>query len=321
MLYRSLGQTGVTVSVIAFGASALGNVFGEVSVRDGREAVEHAIDRGVTLFDVSPYYGLTKAEDRLGEALTGNRNKVVLATKCGRYGTDHFDFSAPTIARQFEQSLRRLRTDRIDLLQAHDIEFGNIEQIVHETIPAMRRLQEQGKIGLIGLTSYWPGLLARVAERTGVETVINYCHRNLLMDDMSRELEPFTMRSGIGLMNASPLHMGLLGGGPVPSWHPAPADVRAAATDVVSLCLKFGEDPAKVALWECLTNRAVASTLIGMANKAQVETSCSALESTPDPSLITAIRERIAPVFNTVWRSGIPENSDYSLFRGRDAEV
>ena len=312
MQYRKLGRTGLSVSIIGFGASALGSVFGEVSMRDGQEAVECAIEHGITLFDVSPYYGNTKAEERLGENLIGHRDDVVLATKCGRYGTDHFDFSEATIVREFEQSLRRLRTDRVDILQAHDIEFGNVRQIVTETVPAMRRLQEQGKVGAIGLTSYWPGLLARVARETCVEVVLNYCHQNLLMTDMSHALEPLATQAGLGLINASPLHMGLLGGGLIPAWHPAPKEVIAAAQDVVKLCRSFGEEPARVALWACLRDAAVNSTLIGLSNKTQVEVSCSALERNPDAALIAAIEARIRPVLNTAWPSGLVENRDQS---------
>jgi len=310
MRYRTLGKTGLEVSVVGFGASTLGNVFGDVSAEDGRKAVRHAIASGVTLFDVSPYYGLTKAEERLGDALAGLREDVVVATKCGRYGEDHFDFSAQTITHECENSLRRLKTDRVDLLQAHDIEFGNIKQVVNETIPAMRRLQEQGKVRFVGVTSYWPGLLARVAELTPVDTILNYCHKNLLMDDMSRELTPFVTRSGVGLMNASPLHMGLLGGQVPPLWHPAPEAVKMAARDIVAICRNFGQEPATVALNACLSDSAITSTFIGMSSVAQVEASCAALNFVPPPDLMSAIQRRIAPVFNTVWASGLEENWD-----------
>jgi L-galactose dehydrogenase len=113
--------------------------------------VAGALDRGQS-FDVSPYYGLTLAEARLGRALTGKRSKILLGTKCGRYGVDGFDFSGETLTCNFEQSLLRMKTDYVDLLQAHDIEFGHISQILGETLPAMRRLQEQGKGRFLGLT-------------------------------------------------------------------------------------------------------------------------------------------------------------------------
>src|ERR1017187_6271882 len=137
--YRRLGSTDLQVSVIGFGASPLGDVFGIANPEEGMRTVHLAIDEGINFFDVSPYYGLSLAEERLGRALEHRRGEVVLSTKCGRYGANEFDFSAQTIRESIEQSLRRLRTDYVDLLHAHDVEFGNVEQIIEEAIPAMRR--------------------------------------------------------------------------------------------------------------------------------------------------------------------------------------
>src|SRR5215472_5119827 len=139
MQYRTLGHTQIKVSIAGFGASPLGNVFGPIDPTEGARAVHLAIDEGINFFDVSPYYGLTLAEERLGQALAGKRDQVIVATKCGRYGVDQFDFSAARVRLSVEESLRRLCTDQIDLFQAHDVEFGNVQQIVSETIPTMRR--------------------------------------------------------------------------------------------------------------------------------------------------------------------------------------
>jgi L-galactose dehydrogenase len=226
MRYRKLGKTGIAVSVIGFGGSPLGNVFGGVPVIDDATLVGTAIDCGINFFDVSPYYGLGLAEERLGAALGSHRNEVILATKCGRYGADSFDFSAATITERLEDSLRRLRTDAVDILQAHDVEFGDTTQVLEETIPALVELKRQGKTRFIGITGYWPGLLSKLATESSVDTVLNYCHSNLFADDMDEALTPLAQSSGFGLINASPLHMGLLSGKPVPEWHPAPLPVR-----------------------------------------------------------------------------------------------
>src|SRR5579883_245112 len=93
MQYRRLGQTDLHISVMGFGASPLGGVFGPADAVEGIKAVHLSISEGINFFDVSPYYGRTLAEERLGKALQGRRDKVVLATKCGRYGPDEFDFS------------------------------------------------------------------------------------------------------------------------------------------------------------------------------------------------------------------------------------
>ena len=306
MRYRTLGHTGTKVSIVGFGGSPLGGVFGAVSPEQGAQAVSHAIEHGVNLFDVSPYYGQTLAEERLGAALAGRRQDIFLATKCGRYA--RFDFSARTVVREFEASLRRLRTDYVDLLQVHDVEFGSADQILNETLPAMRGLREQGKVRFLGMTSYWPGLLGRLAERAGLDTILNYCHSNLLIDDMDRELTPVVERLGIGLLNASPLHMGLLAGARAPGWHPAPLPVRAAAADVAALSRSHGIGPAALAVYACLQHPAVASTLVGLGSVGEVDDALQALTLNPPEALLAAVHHRIAPVFNTVWPSGLATN-------------
>ena len=149
---------------MGFGASPLGNVFGEADPAEGIRAVHLAIDEEINFFDVSPYYGLTLAETRLGEALEGRRQSICLSTKCGRYGARHFDFSAKRIRQGLEESLTRLRTDYVDLLFAHDVEFGGPEQIIEETIPAMRGLQDEGKVRYVGISGYPPGFLVVVRK-------------------------------------------------------------------------------------------------------------------------------------------------------------
>lgn len=313
MRYRALGKTGIEASIIGFGASTFGDVYGTVTPSAAERAVAVAIDRGINLFDVSPYYGLTLAEARLGQALEGKRSKIFLGTKCGRYGFDEFDFSGETLTRNFEQSLRRLKTDYVDLLQAHDIEFGHIGQILDETLPAMRRLQEQGKVRFLGLTGYWPGLLARTALQGNVDCVLNYCHGNLFVDDMAAELVPMTEQTAIGLLNASPLHMGLLADKPIPDWHPAPSSVRDAAQQVRALCEAHRIDPAMLALRVCLDHPSVASTFVGISSESEVVAACNALEWTPPLEVLQQVRRIIEPVHNVVWRSGLEQNQNESF--------
>lgn len=310
MDYRELGKTGLRVSVLGFGASPLGNVFDDVSPAEGERAVHTAIDCGVNLFDVSPYYGRTLAEERLGAALVGRRDRVVLSTKCGRYDADLFDFSGPRITASIDESLRRLRTDHIDLLQAHDIEFGDRRQILEETIPAMRRIQAAGKARFIGITGLPLRMLADVAERGGVDVVLSYCRYNLMVRDMDRVLTPVARNHCIGLINASPLHMRILTEEGPPPWHPAPAEVRGAGARVVAICRAHGVHPAVVALRFCLDNPNVASTLVGMSNVAQVEDNLAAMNYRIDPSLLKEIDAAIAPVRDCIWSSGRPENND-----------
>lgn len=309
MQYRTLGKTGASVSAIGFGASPLGGVFRATDPTESRYAVHFAIDQGINFFDVSPYYGRTLAEERLGESLAGKRHKVFLATKCGRYDDDLFDFSAKRIKTSIDESLTRLRTDYVDLLQAHDIEFGDPQQIAQETIPALRDLQQQGKTRFIGITSYQLQLMARIAEAAPVDTVLSYCRYNLLMDDMDALLTPVIQRLGVGLINASPLHMGILAGNPVPVWHPAPQKIKDVGGTVAQLCRKRGFDPCQVALRFCLDHPYATSILIGMSTARHVEDNLLALALKIDPVLLHEIRLMVSPVKNLAWPSGRPENA------------
>src|SRR3954447_24917260 len=116
MHYRQLGNTGLQVSVLGYGASPLGGVFREVDEAEGIRTVHTALDLGINFIDVSPYYGLTRAETVLGRALaTVARDRYLLATKVGRYGESEFDFSAARVTRSVEESLRRLGVETLDL--------------------------------------------------------------------------------------------------------------------------------------------------------------------------------------------------------------
>src|SRR3982750_493397 len=128
MELRALPGTDLRLSRIGFGAAPLGGVYGEIDVDAGIRAVHAALDLGVNVVDVAPYYGGTRAETVLGKALAGvDRDSYVLATKVGRYGLDDFDFSAARVRRSVDESLARLGVDHLDLVQAHDIEFGDLD--------------------------------------------------------------------------------------------------------------------------------------------------------------------------------------------------
>ena len=241
---------------------------------------------------------MTLAEERLGRALSGKRHQVVLATKCGRYGLADFDFSATRVMKSIDESLPRLQTDYVDLFQAHDIEFGDTEQIIHETLPAMRKIQEQGKARFIGITGYPLKTLVRVAEAVPVDTILTYCRYNLMVTDMEEVLTPFAKRKGIGLINAGGLHMGILTQAGEPDWHPAPGRVREAGRKLAILCRERGADVAEVALRFCLDHPYVSTTLVGIPNCTQVEMNLKLLRARTDPEMIDAIRAAVAHVFN-----------------------
>lgn len=304
MEYRTLGNTGLRLSILGFGAAPLGNEYGDIEATQGEYAVQTAIDHGINFFDTSPYYGRTLSEERLGAALLATREKVVLCTKLGRYGKDSFDFSASRVMASIDESLRRLRTDHVDMLIAHDIEYGDPEQVINETIPAMRKLQGAGKARFVGISGLPLKVLAYVAERARVDFILSYCHYNLMIRDLDRSLTPIAAANRIGLVNASPLYMGMLAPAGPPSWHPAPQEVKEAATKIVQFCASRGVNVTTLALRFCLDYPHVSSTLVGMSSRTEVEQNLKALNFTVDPELLSEIEQILAPVKDRTWHSG-----------------
>jgi len=311
MEYRQLGQTDLNVPVLGFGAAPLGGEYGEIDPAEAERAVHYAIDQGMTFFDTAPYYGRTVSEERLGKALEGRRKEVQVATKCSRYGLDDFDFSAKRVEESIDESLRRLRTDYVDLFQIHDIEFGDLKQVIEEAVPAARRVQESGKARYVGITGLQLKALGRVAEAAPVDTILSYARYNLMVRDLDELMTPFARERGIGLINASPLHLRILTPSGAPEWHPAAPDVKDMGRKVVELCEKHGKPAPKVALRFCLDHPYISTTLVGLATVDQVKQNLEILEEVTDRELLAEIDELVGPVMNRIWPSGLPENCDH----------
>lgn len=311
MTYRKLGRTTLEPSQLSFGASPLGDEFGEIDAAEGQRAVDYAIDHGINYFDVAPYYGRTLAEERLGAALEGKRQSILLATKCCRDDFDAFDFTAQRVEASINESLRRLRTDYVDLFQVHDIEFGDPRQIIDETIPAMRKVQQSGKARYIGITGFQLKILRDVASQAPVDTILSYGRYNLLVDDMDEHLTDFAQEQGIGLINASPLNLGILTDTGAPEWHLASDDVKEAGRKIAALCRKHGVNVSDVAIRFAANHPYAATTLVGLSNWRHVEQNLRALDSTTDPDLLQKIFTLVAPVKNKIWHTGRPEYLDY----------
>ncbi|HLK61592.1 MAG TPA: aldo/keto reductase [Chthonomonadaceae bacterium] len=310
MEYRVLGKTEMKVSALGFGASPLGGVFGEVEQAEATRTVHEAIDLGINFFDVAPFYGITKAETVLGRALQGvPRDRYMLATKVGRYGMSDFDFSAERTVPSVEESLQRLQVETIDLIQCHDIEFGSLDQIVEETLPALRTLQSQGKVRYVGITGLPLQIYPVILSQANVDTVLSYCHYTLYDTSLSTLL-PYLQSQEVGIINASPLAMGLLTNSPPPDWHPAPETLRAACAMAAAICRSKGVDIAALALSFSLQNPSIATTLVGIPNREQLRRNVACVGAPPDAALLTEIQSLFAPVHNLTWPSGRPENND-----------
>lgn len=309
MEYRTLGKTGIRVSIIGYGASPLGNVFGETDEAEGIQAVHYAIEKGINYFDVAPMYGVTLAEERLGKALKGKRDKIILATKCCRYDFEDFDFSAERVLESIDESLERLQTDYVDVYQVHDIEFGGKEQVINETIPAARKVQESGKARFVGITGLPVRYLHHIASQAEVDTILSWAHYNLVEDEMAEVLGAFTREKGIGLINASPLHQRLLTEKGPPDWHRSPKEVLEMGPKIAALCREYGVNVADVAMRFALDCPYVATTVVGMSKLRHVQQNVKVLDFKNEPELLGKIEKLVAPVKNKMWFEGRPENN------------
>ncbi len=313
MQRRLLGQTGLDVSILSFGASSLGGVFRTTNDVESIRTVHTALDLGINFIDVSPYYGATRAETVLGKALRGiNRSRYHLATKVGQYGDGEFDFSSARVTRSLDESCRRLGIDHIDLLQCHDIEFASIDQIVDETIPALLDLKRAGRIGHIGITglplNIFPSVLDRVPAGD-VETVLSFCHYEL--NDTSLEpLLPYFTGKRVGVINASPTGMGLLTPRGVPAWHPAPAPLVAGARRAIEYCESVGADIVKLAIQFAVANPDIATTLVGSANPENIRRNIGYVSEPVDRELLARVLDLLRPIHNHNFTRGRPENRD-----------
>jgi len=305
---RELGRTGLNVSVISLGGAALGDMYGTLSPGEAAGCVHRAIDAGVNLIDTSPFYGLTRSETVLGEALqNGWREKVFICTKAGRDDVASFDFSAQNIEKSLDASLKRLGTDYVDILIAHDIEYASdFDLVFTETAATLHRLKRHGKCRYIGMSAYPLGILKQAIERCNLDVVISYCHYTLQNDRLVTELLPIAEQHGVGLLNASPLSMGLLTKQGPPAWHPAPPELKSACEQAAELCASHGTDISTLGMQFCFAEPGITSTISGTAKVHELEANLGALESSADVELVAQVRaifER-SGTYNLSWPSG-----------------
>lgn len=313
MKYRQLGKTGLEVSSLSFGASSLGSVFRETDDREAVRTVHAAIDAGINYIDVSPYYGATKAETVLGQAIGEiPRDRFYLSTKAGRYGVDTFDFSGARIESSLEESLRRLNTDYVDILFLHDIEFVRPEIILEEAIPALDRLKRQGKIRYAGICGLPLALFERMLPEVHVDAIISYCHYSL-NDTSLLGLLPLLDTLGVGLVNASPLSMGLLSTRGTPDWHLASPELKATCLRAARLAETRGEDIAKLAIQFSTANERIPTTLVSTANPANIQRNAKWTDEPMDLELLNEVLEILKPIHNRTWVSGLPQYNENIL--------
>jgi len=246
MQMRQLGGSDLKVSPVIFGAWAIGGwMWGGQDQADSIEAIRASIDHGVTTIDTAAIYGMGFSEQIVAKAIRGKRDKVQIATKCGMrwdspadgdHGTDPWpqkdndgrdviirkNARPASIAYECEQSLKRLQTDYIDLYQIH---WPDVSTPVEDSMRAMVKLKEQGKIRAIGVSNYDAKWLADASKV--FKPASNQPPYSLMQRKIEREILPYCRAHGIGVIVYSPLERGLLAGAVPPDRKFPEGDHRA----------------------------------------------------------------------------------------------
>lgn len=312
MQFRPLGQTGLELSWVSYGAASLGQEYRPVDLNEALESVRVALDLGMNFIDTSPYYGRGMSEVLLGIALRGvPRERYLLGTKLGRYDVGHFDFSARRVVESVDVSLHRLGTDHLDIILCHDIEFVDLRQIVDETIPTLRKIQQQGKVRFVGISGYPMHIFKYVLDHAPLDVMLSYNHYTL-QNTMLGDLVPYLQAKGVGIMNASPFSARLLTNQPLPPWHKAPPQVREICRQAAEYCTRQGVDIAQLALQYSLARPEIATCVVGSANPANVRKLAAWAELPLDEGLVREVQAILRPIHNWFYIEGRPENNDPS---------
>ncbi len=306
---RPLGKTGLSLPILSFGASSLGHGFRSVQLKDALQSVHTAVEMGMNYLDTSPFYGRGISEVLLGVVMRQMpRDKVILSTKLGRYDTDIFDFRAARVYESVDVSLYRLGVDYLDMVFCHDVEFANLTQIIEETLPALRKLQDQGKVRFIGVSGYPLKIFRYILERTDLDVILSYCHYTL-QNRRLLELQSMLAKRGVGVINAAPFSMRLLTQTGAPDWHPGSLEIRNVCRRAGEFCQQQGVDIAKLALQFSAQNPFWATCLAGSANPDNIVKWMQWVAEPFDQTLIAEVEKILQPVMNQVWPSGKAENN------------
>lgn len=267
MLRRKLGSSNLEVSVVGLGAWAIGGGpwWGQADDEQSIRAIHAALDAGVTLIDTAPVYGFGRSEEVVGRAIEGRRDKVVLASKCGLWwqdetGTPFFDQEGRTVRRsldpktirlEVEQSLRRLRTDHLDLLQTHWPALPPHATPIAETMACLLDLKRQGKIRAIGASNVTAAQMEEY-QRAGILDVCQPRY-SLLDRRVEEEVLPYCSRHNVATLVYSPLEQGLLTGR-------VTAELTLPEGDIRHSCPWYAAGPRQRVLqmlagWKDLTER------------------------------------------------------------------
>lgn len=310
MQYNLLGNTGLKVSRISFGASSLSAVFHSVDETEAMKAVHTALDAGINYFDVAPAYGGTVSETVLGKALKGiDRSNYLLSTKVGKYTDPNnyyinvFDYSQKRIYQSLEESGERLGTDYFDIIHIHDIEYNHWEHTewaLTEGLDTVHKLKSEGRIGAVSFGIYPIDLWKRILADYPIDAGL--VHNHYCLHDISLlELLPVAKQKGIGIINASPFGSGLLTDRGPADWHPANKEERALFLQAAALCKESGSSISKLAIQFSSQHPEIPTTMFSTSNPHTVLKNIQWSEEPLDAELLLKVQKVLSPVMNKEW--------------------
>lgn len=205
-----------------------------------------------------------------------------------------------------KESLKRLGLEFVELIVCHDVEFGDVDQVARETIPALKELQRDGVIKHIGVSGLPIELFRQIFEKSkDIDFILSYCHYTMFDTTLKTFWDEKLRGMNIGVINASPLSMGLLTKTGPPAWHPAPDQVKAVCSEVASYCDQKGVDIAELGINYSLKADFPASTLVGMMSPEMVRSNVeSVTKEFPEEVLLWSC-QKFDAIRNVSWPSGL----------------
>ncbi len=323
---RRLGKSDVFVSPIIFGAWAIGGwMWGGTDERESIEAIHASIDAGITTIDTAAIYGMGASEEIVAKAIAGKRDKVVIATKCGMRwnsteGSDPWPNKMPSgeevvvmknakadsIAYECEQSLKRLKTDVIDLYQIH---WPDVSTPVEETIAALEKLRKEGKVRAIGVSNYDAEWLEKASKVAPIAS--DQPPYSLITRKIEKTILPWCREHEVGVIVYSPLERGLLTGKVSPGRTFPEGDHRArhkyftvenrkrilaALEEIRPIADKHKASFAQIVIHWTIQEPGITAALVGARNAEQATHNAGALGFTLSPEERATIRRIFDPV-------------------------
>jgi len=307
MEYRILGQTGLNVPALGLGCAALGGVYGEITEAEAIRALHTALEEGINYLDTAPLYVLMKSETVTGKALKGiGRDRYSISSKVGRYAVDDSDFSYQRVKEGLEATLGRLGCGYLDIVILHDIEFVPLHQVIEEGLRAAQDARAEGKVRFIGASGLPLKIYPAILAQTDLDVVITYANYTLQNTSVESVL-PLFEKHNLGVINASPLGLGLLTPrGPQP-WHLADDEMKEACRKAAEYCTARGVNIAELGMQFAMANPRIHVTLTGARTAEEVRRNVRSVGVAPNAEMVAAVREILAPVRDRIWPAGRPE--------------